>query len=102
MREGTIGPATTLGGDVIPPRQSTLTGLEASSGKPAIAYIDQTFDLFDDSRHEDGAMEPDGIFGNPLTDLLKIEGHYAFRAVATYGDACTATPEALWPLYVDV
>jgi len=102
LTQAKLGSATTLGGDVIPPRQSTLRALEASSGKPAITYIDQAFDLFDDSRHEDGAMEPDGIFGNPLTDLLKIEGHYAFRAVATYGDACTATREALWSIYVDV
>jgi hypothetical protein len=79
-----------------------LQALEAASGKPAITYADQTFDLFDDSNHEDGAMEPDGIFGNPQTGLLKMEGHYAFRAVATYGDTCTATREALWSLYVDV
>jgi hypothetical protein len=79
-----------------------LRALESASGKPVITYADQNFDLFDDSLHEDGAMEPDGIFGNPLTDLLKTEGQYTFRAVATYGDQCTATREALWSLHVDV
>lgn len=97
-----LGPATTLGGDAIPPRQSTLGALEAASGTPAITYVDQNFDLFDDSRHEDGAMEPDGIFGNPFTDLLKIEGSYTFRAVATYGDKCTGTREVVWSLHIDV
>jgi hypothetical protein len=102
LTQAKLGPATTLGGDIIPARQSTLMALEAASGKPAITYVDQSFDLFDDSRHEDGAMEPDGIFGNPLTSLLKSEGSYAFRAVATYGDTCTATREVLWTLHVDV
>jgi hypothetical protein len=31
-----------------------------------ITYETQTFDLFDDGAHDDGAMEEDGIFGNPL------------------------------------
>jgi hypothetical protein len=97
-----LGSATTLAGDTIPARQSTLQVIEATTGKPAITYADQTFDLFDDSRHEDGAMEPDGIFGNPLPNLFNMEGHYAFRAVATYGQNCTAAREALWSLYVDV
>jgi hypothetical protein len=102
LTQAKLGPATSLDSDTVPARQSTLQALEAASGKPAITYADQTFDLFDDSNHEDGAMEPDGIFGNPQTSLLKMEGHYAFRAVGTYGDTCTATREALWSLYVDV
>lgn len=102
LTQAKLGSATTLGGDTIPARQSTLRALEAASGTPAITYVDRDFDLFDDSRHEDGAMEPDGIFGNPLTDLLKTEGNYTFRAVATYGDQCTATREMLWSLHVDV
>jgi hypothetical protein len=102
LSQAKLGPSTTLDADTLPARQSTLQALEAASGKPAITYADQTFDLFDDARHEDGAMEPDGIFGNPLSGLLKMEGHYAFRAVASYGDTCTATREALWSLYLDV
>jgi len=97
-----LGPPTTVGGDVIPPRQSTLIALEKANGQAAISYVDQKFDLFDDGGHEDGAMEPDGIFGNPLADLLKTEGTYTFRAVATYGDQCVATREALWSIHVDV
>ena len=102
LTQAKLGPSTTLGGDVIPARQATLQGLEAQSGSPAVSYVDRTFDLFDDSMHEDGAMEPDGIFGNPLTGLLKSEGSYLFRAVATYGDQCTATREVLWSLHIDV
>ena len=102
LTQNKLGASTTLDADVIPARQSTLQAIETATGKPAITYADQTFDLFDDTRHEDGAMEPDGVFGNPLTDLFKMEGHYSFRAVATYGDNCTATRESLWSLYVDV
>ena len=108
LTQAKLGPSTNLGGDVIPARQSTLQGLETSSGSPAVTYVDQTFDLFDDSEHEDGAMEPDGVFGNPLPGLLKSEGSYLFRAAATYGDlggsasACTGAREALWGLHVDV
>ena len=72
------------------------------TGKPAITYATQTFDLFDDGDHGDGAMEPDGIFGNPLVGLLKTEGSYTFQAVATYGDTCTATREVFWAVHVDV
>ncbi|MEJ0106564.1 MAG: hypothetical protein WDO19_30240 [Bacteroidota bacterium] len=31
-----------------------------------------------DAVHDDGSMEPDGIFGNPLKDLLKHAGNYTF------------------------
>lgn len=102
LTQNKLGSATTLAADTIPARQSTLQVIEATTGRPAITYADQTFDLFDYSRHEDGAMEPDGTFGNPLTNLFNMEGHYAFRAVATYGQNGTATREALWSLYVDV
>jgi hypothetical protein len=46
-------------------------------------------------------MEPDGIFGNPLVDLLHAEGHYTFHAIATFGDNCTASRETLWTVHVD-
>lgn len=57
--------------------------------------------LYDDGMHEDGAMEPDGIYNNRLTDLLRAEGTYQFRAVATYGEGCTATREAHWSVHVE-
>jgi hypothetical protein len=60
-----------------------------------------TVPLFDDGAHDDGAMEPDGIYNNRLTDLTRAEGTYEFRAVATYGEGCTATREALWSIHVE-
>jgi hypothetical protein len=69
---------------------------------PAVTYSTQTVDLFDDGAHQDGAMEPDGIFGDVFPDLLKTEGTYTFHAVATYGDTCVATREAMWSLHIDV
>jgi hypothetical protein len=58
--------------------------------------------LFDDGVHQDGAMEPDGVYNHRLRELTRAEGTYEFRAVATYGDACRATREALWSIHVQV
>jgi hypothetical protein len=102
LTQAGLGQATLVGGDVMPARQSTLLGLEAASGQPAISYLEETIDLFDDGAHDDGAMEPDGIFGLPLPNLLNAEGSYSFRAVATYGDNCISTREALWSLHIEV
>jgi len=57
--------------------------------------------LFDDGLHDDGAMEPDGIFNHRLKDLTRVEGTYQFRAVATYGEGCRAMREAHWSLHVE-
>ena len=102
LSQAKLGPATVLGGDVIPARQATLMAIEHATSKPAVTYSSQIVDLFDDGVHDDGAMEPDGIFGNPLADLLRTEGSYAFHAVATYGDTCVATRELLWSVHIDV
>lgn len=96
-----LGPATTINGDAIPARQATLLGIESGTGTPAVNYVEETFELFDDGSHEDGGMEPDGIFGNPQTELLKAEGNYTFHAVATYGVECVSTREVLWTVHVD-
>ena len=57
--------------------------------------------LFDDGLHDDGAMEPDGIYNHRLKDLTRAEGTYQFRAVATYGEGCRAMREAHWSLHVE-
>jgi von Willebrand factor type A domain/Trypsin-like peptidase domain len=59
------------------------------------------FPLFDDGDHQDGAMEPDGIYNNRLNDLTRGEGTYQFRAMATYGKECRATREAFWSIHVE-
>jgi hypothetical protein len=46
-------------------------------------------------------MEPDGIYNNRLKDLTRVEGTYEFRAVATFGEGCTATREAFWSVHVE-
>lgn len=93
--------AETLDADTIPTRQATLLKLEKDSGAPAVKYITETFDLFDDGEHEDGAMEPDGIYGNLFKDMLKTEGSYTFRALATYGHDCKGSRELSWSLHID-
>lgn len=57
--------------------------------------------LFDDGAHDDGAMEPDGIYNHRLTNFTRVEGTYQFRAVATYGKDCRATREAHWSVHVE-
>ena len=102
LSQAHLGLATTINGDLFPARQATLLGIESATGVPATTYVEETHDLFDDGGHGDGGMEPDGIFGNPLADLLTAEGHYTFHAVATYGLDCVSTRETLWTVHVDV
>jgi hypothetical protein len=95
-----LGAAVVIDGDTLPPRQATLTEIEQRTGRPAVGYMQLTFDLFDDVIHTN-APEPAGVFGNPLKDFLTMEGDYTFHVVATYGDTCTATRELLWSIHVD-
>jgi hypothetical protein len=91
-----------VNGDALDARSSTLTALEDERGGPLVASTTRSFELFDDGEHEDGAMEPDGIFGNPLADLTVTEGNYTFRAVAEFVDGCTASRETFWSAQVEV
>jgi hypothetical protein len=95
-----LGPALAIDADTIPPRQATLMAIETRTGKPAVGYTQQTFDLFDDIVST-GSPEPAGIFGRPLKDFLNVEGNYTFHFVATYGETCTATRELMWSVHVD-
>lgn len=87
-------------GDTLSPIYSTLTKMASESGTPLITYQKETFELFDDGAHDDGAMEEDGIFGNPLPDLLKHEGVHTFHAQTTFGLDCEASREVVWSVYV--
>jgi hypothetical protein len=95
-----VGAARTVGGEQLEPAASTLIGLEGSGGAALIPTHTSRFDLFDDTEHEPGALEPDGVFGNPLRDLTKHEGHYTFRARAEFGDGCRTAREVSWSVYV--
>jgi hypothetical protein len=101
LTQATLRAPMTLDNDTIPARQSTLLALESESGAPVVSYVEDTFDLYDDAAHEDGTFEPDGIFGNPLRDILTVEGNYTFHFKATYGDTCIASREFIWTLHVD-
>jgi len=88
-------------GDAVPARFRALQLIESQNQKPVVRYNEETFELFDDGSHDDGGMEPDGVFGNVLKDLLRHEGNYTFRAVASFGEGCTATREITWTVHVD-
>jgi hypothetical protein len=96
-----LRPPTTLGGDTIPAVQATLAALDAAAGAPVIGYTDSAFDLVSDSAHTGGVFEPRGLFGNPRTDLLSVEGNYTFHTVATYGRDCVSSRELRWSVRVD-
>jgi len=72
-----------------------------SGGRLPVPTSTISVPLFDDGSHDDGAMEPDGIYNNRLKDLTRVEGTYEFRAVATFGEGCTATREAFWSVHVE-
>jgi hypothetical protein len=83
--------------------RATLQQLAAEAGgELPLARVTRTLELFDDGAHDDGAMESDGVYANPIGDLLRFEGSYTFHAVATYGETCHGRREAMWSLNVDL
>lgn len=101
LKENGLGQNSQVSGDTIPSVYSTLTTIKNQNNGKLLDYELLNFDLFDDGTHEDGAMESDGIFGNPLKDLFNAEGLYSFRAIAEFGHDCKATREVAWSVYVD-
>ncbi len=88
--------------DAVDAFHATLQAIAKSSGGVLpVATTTIKVPLFDDGAHHDGAMEPDGIFNNRLKDLTRAEGTYHFRAVATYGESCRASREAIWSVHVE-
>lgn len=92
--------AITVGGDQFPAPASTLIALDQAQGGALIPTTLQSFALFDDETHEEGALEPDGVYGNPLAGLTRHEGNYTFRARAVFGDGCLTSRETTWSVYV--
>jgi hypothetical protein len=93
-------PATA--GDAVGGFYATLQSIaRRNGGMLPVPTSTITVPLFDDGDHDDGAMEPDGIYNNRLTDLARVEGTYEFRAVATFGEGCNAKREAFWSVHVE-
>ena len=98
-----LRPPIVVDGDQLDARSTTLVQLEQEAGGTLIGTVTDNFELFDDGdRDGDGALEPDGIYGNPLPDLLRHEGNYSFHARASYGHDCVGTRETFWSTYVSV
>jgi hypothetical protein len=97
---GLRAPVTTV--DAVDAFHATLQQIaQGHGGTLPVPVTRLTMPLFDDGLHDDGAMEPDGIYNNRMKDLLRTEGTYQFRAVATFGEGCTATREAHWSIHVE-
>jgi hypothetical protein len=97
---GLLKPTTSV--DAVSGFYATLQSIaRGSNGTLPVSTSTITVPLFDDGAHDDGAMEPDGIYNNRLKDLTRVEGTYEFRAVATFGEGCTATREAFWSVHVE-
>jgi V8-like Glu-specific endopeptidase len=96
------GLVTPLGGvDPVSAWTATLQEIvTANGGRLPIPTTERTITLYDDGNHSDGAMEPDGIFGEVVDDLTRFEGTYEFRAVATYGPGAEGRREAKWSITV--
>jgi hypothetical protein len=98
-----LRPPQMVGGDQLDARATTLIQLEQESGGTLVGTVTRNFPLYDDGERDgDGALEHDGVFGNPLTDLLRFEGNYSFHARARYGHDCIGTRETMWTTYVSV
>ena len=96
---GTVSGGT--GADPLSDWTATLQAIAAANGgELPIPTADYRVTLFDDGAHDDGAMEPDGIFGVVPPTFTKYEGTYTFHARARYGDTCRGTREAIWSITV--
>lgn len=94
--------APVTSGDAVDGFHATLQAIaRRAGGTLPVGTSTRRFTLYDDGGHDDGAMEPDGIYNNPLKDLTRAEGTYHFRAVATYGEGCRAMREAHWSVHVE-
>jgi hypothetical protein len=92
----------TTAGDAVDAFHATLQAVaRGAGGVLPIPTSTVHVSLYDDGLHDDGAMEPDGIYNHRLKDLTRAEGTYQFRAVATYGEGCRARREALWSVHVE-
>jgi len=93
----------TISADAVGSFHATLQKIAAQSGGTLpVPSSTVSVPLFDDGDHDDGAMEPDGIYNNRLEDLTRAEGTYEFHAMATFGNGCRATREAFWSIHVEV
>jgi hypothetical protein len=97
-----LGAPGVVDGDVLDPRSNTLIQMELAKGTELVPTSETSVTLYDDGEHEDGGLEPDGVFGNPLSELTRFEGHYRFHARARYGTECVAHRETSWSIYVAV
>ncbi len=98
MSQAHLDPPRTEG-DPVDAFHATLQRIERERGPLPTRTV--TADLFDDGDHEDGAWEPDGVFGSVLRDLTRFEGTYNFHARAAFGEGCISTREALWSMTVE-
>jgi hypothetical protein len=74
-------------GDAVNAFHATLQAIARQSGGTLpVSTSTIKVPLFDDGVHNDGALEPDGIYNSPLVYLTIAEGTYQFRAVATFGE----------------
>jgi V8-like Glu-specific endopeptidase len=92
----------TVGDEPVDAFSATLQAIAAEAGGE-LPLHESTVEvaLVDDGIHDGGAMDRDGIFGNPLDDLLKFEGTYQLHAAGSYGVACRGQREAMWSIHVE-
>ena len=80
---------------------ATLIAIAAANGgELPIPTAEEKVTLYDDAMHEDGAMEPDGIYGAVAEKLTEFDGVYTFHARGRYGTTVTGTREAIWSVAV--
>jgi hypothetical protein len=100
-RHRQLEPPADTDGDTVPARQATLQAAPTSAG--FLRQTTDSFELYDDTLHEDGTPRRDGIFGNPLDDVLTVEGNYELHFRARYSTGvCKGMREALQSLYVEI
>lgn len=102
LSQAGLGASRLVNGDVISARQATLSQIEADSGAPIAAYVEETHGMSNSGAAAE-TFRPAGVFGVRLTNALVIEGLYTFHARAQpHTDGCTLTREVQWSHHVSV
>jgi hypothetical protein len=88
-------------GDMIPARQATVREIQQAQGGPLVTYVEDDYELSDESESTRGTFEAAAIWGREFPDLLAVDGTYLFHYRAIYGE-CFAQRETLRSVHIDV
>jgi len=95
---GLVGPVADA--DPVDAYHATLQ--QARGNGTLVPSSTNTYQLYDDGLHGDGALERDGIHGDTLVGVTRCEGTYLLHARGRFGAECVGTRETVWSVAVEI